>query len=124
MLAMLLLVFYPIHLFFNSAVFGIDYRGDTYDMAIASEPFLHGGAAYWPGVNLDNIGRFGQYLDPAVQYTIYNLTHPGTIAVTEMRVQLTQRKHIDKDTCRELYFPGSGVHLYRNVVLVVDKPDG
>lgn len=124
----------PIHLLFNSAIFSIDYRGSSYNLTIAAEPFLHGSPGYWPGAG-ETSEVWGEHPNQYCFEPIYPPTDSMEVVfendipekkriVAETRIQWAQWKRIDVDTCKTLYFNGTGVHTYRDVVFVLDRPNG
>lgn len=54
---------FPIHLFFNSAIFSTEYQGAGFHLTIASEKFVEGAQYFGPGALLWPAGVFGLYTE-------------------------------------------------------------
>jgi hypothetical protein len=93
----------PIHLFFNNAVFAIDYRGSKYNLTIAAEPFLHGSPGYWPGAFATSTECFSYNipLNKSIEY-IETSTAMGNLALAKIQSPSTPWKRIEVNACRAL----------------------
>ncbi|KAI8957866.1 hypothetical protein F5Y11DRAFT_352123 [Daldinia sp. FL1419] len=140
----------PIHLLFNSTIFETDYRGSDYHLTIASEGFLNGGSFYGPGGSLVQAGfsmwtdstngfvselnNFGSYdahhLGGSQYGAPVNLTDYANKDSDVMRnisttaISAKNWKRLEINECKQEYIACRGLKRHRNVVLVVDKPDG
>ncbi|KAK7745100.1 hypothetical protein SLS62_009964 [Diatrype stigma] len=130
----------PIHLLFNSTIFETDYRGSDFHVTIATEEFLRGGAFYPPGASLSpaglymkkfsnetysakglgNLGYGDQQLmteyDDDTSETVRNITTTAREAETW--------EQLSADDCFMEYIKCDGLKQHRNLVMIIDQPEG
>lgn len=131
----------PVHLLFNSAIFQSSYRFSRYDLAIASEPFLHGGKYLTPGASLLNSGGLTIYEAKRSVSTwspdvwdgygdFVNLTeYQDDTSAINMKIASAARSgsswtRINKKDCKQEYLACSGLSTHRDVIIVVSDTQG
>ncbi|KAK3313969.1 hypothetical protein B0H66DRAFT_594781 [Apodospora peruviana] len=115
----LLLSSTPMHLFFNSAIFGTDRREAKYHLTVASEEFVHGAKYFAPGAGLWHpfLGLFG-YGDMDFEHacasdiSINNFSGYCTVDIPE---------NTNEVSCAREYASCHGAKKYRDLVVVVEK---
>lgn len=136
----------PIHLLFNSIIFQTDRRDSDYHMTIATEKFLNGGPYHAPGAGLVQAGFEFWFAD-------YNLTESHSFPLSTNLILTTYGAPVnltdyadtrsdaiknisatalatgtwaklDVGLCKQEYITCGGLKKHRDVVLVVDAPDG
>ncbi|KAI3324618.1 hypothetical protein HD806DRAFT_521724 [Xylariaceae sp. AK1471] len=127
----------PIHLLFNSVIFGTEYRGSNFTVTIATEEFLSGGNYYLPGASLLTADGLGQFYTSGIlpgfgqlfNLTQYSMTGPGVAKnVSDAALHGKEWSRLDLSECKRefgLYgTPCSGLARYRDVILIVQNPTG
>lgn len=131
----------PVHLLFNSSVFQASYRFSHYDLAIVSEPFLHGGKYFTPGASLLNSGGLAIFEDKRSNsdwspddWTGYgdfvNLTeYRNNASDINEKIAFTAQnghswKRLEKRDCKREYLTCSGLSAHEDVILVVSDTQG
>ncbi|KAI1290665.1 hypothetical protein F5Y03DRAFT_377894 [Xylaria venustula] len=133
----------PIHLLFNSAVFEVDRRESNYHLTIATEKFLYGGDFYPPGSSLTIPGvaslddsalrEWGSSLDSFYPYVYGSPIHrtdyendfsPVVSNISTIAKTAAGWDRLEVAECFAEYVDCGGLKKHRNVVLVVDNPDG
>ncbi|KAI0965357.1 hypothetical protein F4678DRAFT_476639 [Xylaria arbuscula] len=135
----LLLSSIPIHLLFNSTIFEMDNRGSDYHLTIATEKFVYGGDFYPPGASLtipgfvasDDIGGangqgelvsgYGRQINRS---DYQNPLSPVLANISTVSKMAAGWERLDISQCMTEYVQCSGLINHRNVVLIVEKPDG
>ncbi|KAK6824637.1 hypothetical protein PG987_012131 [Apiospora arundinis] len=78
MWALLLITSLPIHLFFNSSIYETNFKGSSWQLTIAAEPFVHGSPYVLPGASLAPAGSPGPLVYPTPKdYNLEDLYTPG-----------------------------------------------
>ncbi|KAI0896657.1 hypothetical protein F4806DRAFT_508490 [Annulohypoxylon nitens] len=142
----LLLGSIPIHLLFNSTIFQADRRDSDYHVTIATEKFINSGTYYAPGAGLVQAGfEFWLGYDNLTESQYFNSNENVVLATYGAPVNLTDYadtssdviknisatalaasawEKLDISSCKQEYIACSGLKKHRDVILVVDKPDG
>ncbi|ETS83061.1 hypothetical protein PFICI_04937 [Pestalotiopsis fici W106-1] len=113
----------PLHLFFNSVIFQTDRRESSYQLTIATEGFVNGGPYRVPGTSLvipdsdssDTYLGSDAYLEPK---------SPVSANISSVAAEGSTWNQISAAKCRNEYEQCHGLQKYRNVVIVIDQPDG
>ncbi|KAI1194267.1 hypothetical protein F5X97DRAFT_327717 [Nemania serpens] len=133
--AALLITSIPFHIFSNALIFEMGHRESSFRLTIATEDFLRGKPYYPPGASLmisgerffgDSFsrmdrGRFGIPIDPKE----YDAIHSPTIAnLSATASEGHQWDWLTPEECMTEYVECDGLKKHRDLVLVVDQPDG
>ncbi|KAI0550631.1 hypothetical protein F4679DRAFT_199840 [Xylaria curta] len=121
----------PIHLLFNSSIFGTVFQGSDWNLTIATESFTHGVHFYPPGANLSPSGSswpslsadpgFGEVV-PLTEY--WNWTSLVYQRLTKTAKSAQQWDHLDAKQCRTEYASCQSRQKYGDVVVVVQPNAG
>ncbi|KAI0382068.1 hypothetical protein F5Y04DRAFT_270683 [Hypomontagnella monticulosa] len=134
----------PIHLFFNSVIFGTTFEGADWHLTIATEAFTHGGEFFPPGASLAPAGSphpaykydGRTYFPPNSSYPYYydfqyggaisleqykNETSPIIQNITKAATKGINWSILDPDACRAEYTACKPRQQYRDVVVVVES---
>lgn len=104
----------PIHLFFNSSVFTVDYSGSKWSMAVVSESLLRGAPYYAPGAGLTLNGT--QCENASFGLGDFEL-HDTSQIPTAVIASATQSLSVAE--CKSEYQGCGGLRKYRNLLLVI-----
>lgn len=139
---LLLLCSIPIHILFNSTVFQMDQRGSDYHLTIASEGFVNGAGFYPPGASLTPAGfysnsswnaTYARYPPSPLGFgyggmqglSVYS--DPTSTAYRNITVAAAngaQWDNLNPHDCYNEYINCDGLSLHRDLIVVVDQPDG
>ncbi|KAI1750637.1 hypothetical protein F4782DRAFT_548583 [Xylaria castorea] len=126
----------PIHLLFNSIIFETDYRGSDFHLTIGTEEFVHNGPYFPPGASLFS-GQEIHALSLRNNRTSPEIIEEGIwgygTSVNDMDAiqnlfkaakQGSNWTKIDSRECWETYINCEELKIYRDLVVVVDQPEG
>lgn len=111
----------PIHLFFNSVVFGTHFVDKDNSLTIASENFLRNGSYYAPGASLTIPGSQWLYGNAMNATDLLNRSSDIWQSIAKTSIEALAWTRLSPSECNATYLAcGSSRSYYRNVVVVVN----
>ncbi|CAG1979931.1 unnamed protein product [Fusarium graminearum] len=115
---------FPLHLFFNSAIFSTEYLGTDWDLTIASEGFVQGanfrgsGAALWPPRFGDKVSGYGS---PGNLDDYFNSSSNTFEKIQNASREAKHWKKLGVSDCVSQYVDCNPRIGFRDVVMVVES---